>query len=753
MSVAKLLIGKNPVGPVELDAPVLLRHMACLGSSGSGKTVACKVVVEEAVRAGIPVIAIDPQGDIASFLCPPERKQAEARGVPPALARDVAERIDPVVWTPGSSVGIPLRLDPLRPPPPHAKPEEEIRDRSLLAASVAGLAGYDLDSDDGRSASACLDLILQSLHARGAVPGRMAELAVHLDDPDGDLRSQLHSVASASLPAELARRLRVLDVGASSLLFSLGRRLDIDDLLGLNAGQPAGRTRVSVIYLNSLPSQEDKEFFLSVLTQELYRWMLSHPSKELQALFYIDEIAPFLPPVRKPACKDALKLLFKQARKYGLGCLIATQNPGDVDYNSLSQFSTWNLGRLLTKQDVKKVEGVIKSLDPVGAAAVVRDLPSLEAGEFRLLSPDQFDAPVAYKTRWLVSAHTTLDEEAISALTDKRKLRDRFPYDPSPVLPQGTTVEAAPVDDAEKLINALTKARRTQRVSQIAGALGISDAKITGLVKQLESDGRVKRAKIGGTWQVWSAEYDLRPDLGLDQVVEVARLEIREAAARKRAQSSAHHSFFGLRAEETVDAFKLRHHPLWQIHVTADKTSGFWLWSETVAAGEKIYIDPYSGDLWGWGRKEGFYRVPASDESALEFQDLDDICTFDEVGPGELNLHPGALDHMMVAERAAALAQQKFDCEVVRTALVFLPYWVGALKHKATGERRFVHLDAVVGLPVSLPDRTRPSSEIKSPSGKTPAAKKAAPKSASKAARKSAKKPAAKKPSGKKPKQ
>lgn len=723
---AKLFIGNNSDGAVELRSSVLLRHMACLGSSGSGKTVACKVVVEEAVRAGIPVIAIDPQGDIASFLCPPERKQAEERGVPAALARDVAERIDPVVWTPGSSVGIPLRLDPLRPPPANAKPEEEIRDRSLLAASVAGLAGYDLDSDDGRSASACLDLILQSLHQRGAVPGRMAEVAVHLDDPEPDLRAQLQAVASASLPAELARRLRVLDVGASSLLFSLGRRLDIDDLLGLGGGQPAGRTRVSVIYLNSLPSQEDKDFFLSVLAQELYRWMLSHPSKELQAMFYVDEIAPFLPPVRKPACKDALKMLFKQARKYGVGCLIATQNPGDVDYNSLSQFSTWNLGRLLTKQDVKKVEGVIKSLDPVGADAVIGDLPSLEAGEFRLLSPDQFETPVAYKTRWLVSAHTTLDEDAISALTDKRKLRDRFPYDPTPARAPGSTAEMVPVDETERLLNALTKARRTQRVSQLAGALGLSDAKISGLVKQLETDGRVRRAKVGGAWQVWSAAYDLRPDLGLDQVVEVARLEIRESAARKRAQSSAHHSFFGLRSEESVDAFKLRHHPLWQIHVTAGKTRGFWLWSETVTAGEKIYIDPYSGDLWGWGRKEGFYRVPASDESPLDFKDLDDVCTFDEVGPGELSLHPGALDHMIGAERAAALAQQKFECEVVRTALVFLPYWVGALKHRVAGTRRFVHLDAVVGMPISLPDRHRPSEQIKTrpPSAKQPAAKK-----------------------------
>ena len=122
---------------------------------------------------------------------------------------------------------------------------------------------------------------------------------------------------------------------------------------------------MSVIYLNTLQTQEEKEFFIASITQLMYQWMLLNPLKNgqdgLQGLYYIDEIAPFIPPVKKPACKESLMLLFKQARKYGIGCLIATQNPGDMDYKALAQFSTTNLGKLTQKQDLKKVQPILEA--------------------------------------------------------------------------------------------------------------------------------------------------------------------------------------------------------------------------------------------------------------------------------------------------------------------------------------------------------------------------------------------------------
>ena len=144
-----------------------------------------------------------------------------------------------------------------------------------------------------------------------------------------------------------------------------------------------------------------------------------------QALFYIDEVAPFIPPVRKPACKSALTLIFKQARKYGVSCLMATQNPGDVDYKAMSQFATWAIGRLSTRQDIKKVYPTVKSIDSKHADQIMDALPSLQAGEFMLLSPDHFDHGVHMKTRWLYTPHETLDERRIEALCDEH-WRERF---------------------------------------------------------------------------------------------------------------------------------------------------------------------------------------------------------------------------------------------------------------------------------------------------------------------------------------
>src|SRR5581483_2845273 len=100
-----------------------------------------------------------------------------------------------------------------------------------------------------------------------------------------------------------------------------------------------------------LPSPEEKEFFVAEGVRALLRWMLQHPSEKAQCLFLIDEIAPFLPPVKKPARRDALRLLVKQARKYGGAWAFATQNPGDIDYISRAECSTWPLGRITQKQD------------------------------------------------------------------------------------------------------------------------------------------------------------------------------------------------------------------------------------------------------------------------------------------------------------------------------------------------------------------------------------------------------------------
>jgi DNA helicase HerA-like ATPase len=122
---------------------------------------------------------------------------------------------------------------------------------------------------------------------------------------------------------------------------------------------------VNIIYLNTLNKEADKHFFIATLGRQLYEWMLRHPKNDPQLIFYVDEIAPYLPPhPYNPPPKDSLQLLMKQARKYGVSNLIATQNPADIDYKAMAQANTWVLGRMMTKQDISKVHHLLKSLNP-----------------------------------------------------------------------------------------------------------------------------------------------------------------------------------------------------------------------------------------------------------------------------------------------------------------------------------------------------------------------------------------------------
>ncbi len=428
MSDAKLLLGRRAAdgAAISLGASVLLRHVMALGSSGSGKTVFCKVVVEEAVRRGIPAICIDPQGDLCSLaagtLEPPE---LEARGVDPSIARELAERAEVVIFTPGSSRGVPLCADPVDASLADCTGDARVEAITRTAGIVVGLLGFDLDADDGAGLAAVIDRALHELIDAGARPS-LAALSDHLAREDASDFASYARYLDARKIRVACQRLARLDVGARRALFHDGVPIDVDVLLGRDPRAPVaeGKTRVAVVYLNTLHQQEDKEFFVAALAERLYAWMLASPSAEPQALFYVDEVAPFIPPVRKPACKEGLARLFKQARKYGVCCLMATQNPGDVDYKAMAQFATWALGRLTTRQDLKKIEPTVKSLAPVEADSIVARLPALKPGELVLLSPDQLAEPTEIRARWLATRHETWTEERIEEHT--ASLRARF---------------------------------------------------------------------------------------------------------------------------------------------------------------------------------------------------------------------------------------------------------------------------------------------------------------------------------------
>lgn len=401
-----LRVGKLGEEEVRLPTSLLNTHVAVVGAAGSGKTWTAKVIAEEAAASGIPVLAVDPQGDLVQFL-----KGAEENNLPPderERMRRVRESIEPRIYTPGTSHGIRLSLNPLRLPRKSdleriAKPErrKEEEDAMLQAAasnlvSLANIGGeeesqrtflYRLFQEMNREADIQLDDVVSAIKE-----------AVGVEDADEIIKKTERN--------KLARRLYSFAQGPSKNLFSGGEPLDISAMQ--KATQP-GKTPLNVIYLNALTNDEQKHFFLASLAAEIYRWMVSTldaSSGKSNLLFYIDEARDWIPAGGKsPPAKDSLIRLFTQGRKYGVGCLLCTQSPRSVDYNVFGNCSTKIIGRMEAAQDIERIRDWFTK---TGAApAWIAERKGAAKGTFVARWPDM---PAhlegrAFKGRPLYSAH------------------------------------------------------------------------------------------------------------------------------------------------------------------------------------------------------------------------------------------------------------------------------------------------------------------------------------------------------------
>ena len=255
------------------------------------------MLVEEFIRQGIPVIAVDPQGDIASLGLIADESDVVARGTPAEVRSSYAAKLEMVVWTPGSALGVPLSVNPLagtRGKVEGVSDEDLLRERGFAAEALADLANFDLRSAEGRAVATLFGLVMDHVEQQGHQLDGVAALVRLLEGMPTELRNRVSSVVDEKLVEEVVRRMRMLNMGTQSLLLTGGIPLDIDLLLGHGASATAaaaGKTRLSVIYLNTLGSEREKQFFVGQLAQALYRWMLKHPSPTPQALFYIDEVA------------------------------------------------------------------------------------------------------------------------------------------------------------------------------------------------------------------------------------------------------------------------------------------------------------------------------------------------------------------------------------------------------------------------------------------------------------------------------
>jgi hypothetical protein len=193
------------------------RHFMALGGSGSGKTVLCKCVIEEAVRNNIPVIIIDPQGDISSLAIKGNPEELTGHGTSLDVQQEFFSKARIAIFTPASNKAIPISVNPFKSPSQDIPHEDAIQTIDLTATSLASFLGYDINADAGKSAKAYMFTILEHLWQQGQRISDMSHLAHIVLNPPAKIAATLNSLVAKKEPEEIARKLRFLTVGTSSV--------------------------------------------------------------------------------------------------------------------------------------------------------------------------------------------------------------------------------------------------------------------------------------------------------------------------------------------------------------------------------------------------------------------------------------------------------------------------------------------------------------------------------------------------------
>jgi hypothetical protein len=418
---------------VALRPDGLTTHGVIVGMTGSGKTGLGVVLLEEILRSGRPAIVLDPKGDLTNLclqfpdLAPndfrPWIDESEARRKGASaddLARETADRwraglgswdldgddvralksaADLRVYTPGSSAGVGLDLVGRMNAPSNVDPEGRAEAAEALVSGLLALAG--LESDPLTSPE---HILLTSILEHGWEQGR----DLSIESLIGDLQSppfrklgvfEVDTFVPPASRTRLALRLNGLVASPTFATWRTGDPLDISRMLVT----PQGRPRASIIQLAHL-SDSERIFVVTLLLSRLVTWMRGQPgTSDLRALLYIDELFGFAPPTAEPPSKKPLLTLFKQARAHGLGVVVSTQNPVDMDYKLMSNAGTWMIGRLQTERDKRRIIETLKAADgSVDTSAWDRRIGELGKRQF-VLKRSKATAPTLFTTRWAMS--------------------------------------------------------------------------------------------------------------------------------------------------------------------------------------------------------------------------------------------------------------------------------------------------------------------------------------------------------------
>ncbi|RME82475.1 MAG: hypothetical protein D6775_10780 [Caldilineae bacterium] len=422
------------------DARDLTTHAVCVGMTGSGKTGLCIDLLEEAAIDHVPAIIIDPKGDMTNLLLTfpelrpqdfepwvnvddarrkdmsvPEYAQRIAEvwrnglaewGEGPDRIRMLKESAEFRIYTPGSDAGLPISiLASLRAPAlDWDEHQEELREQ--IQGTVSALLGLvDIEADPLHSREHILLSTIFEHFWRQGEDLDLARLIISIQTPP--IRKLGVFDIDTYFPEKdrftLAMTLNNIMAAPSFSAWLQGEPLDIARLLFTDRGKP----RHSVFYIAHL-SESERMFFVTLLLEQVITWMRQQPgTTSLRALLYMDEVFGFFPPVANPPSKKPLLTLMKQARAYGLGVVLTTQNPVDIDYKGLSNAGTWFIGKLQTEQDKARVlDGLESASSEAGSALNRRSLDALISrldSRVFLLHNVHEKEPVVFQTRWAMS--------------------------------------------------------------------------------------------------------------------------------------------------------------------------------------------------------------------------------------------------------------------------------------------------------------------------------------------------------------